>query len=210
MTDRYGNIWFTAANDPVRKLNPKTNEFSEYVVKPGGGTIDDLLFDSHGRLWYCSDDKNMNEVGFIDPLTGKVTHFPMTTPNSGPAHIKIDSNGMVWTNLIYINKLARIDPRSGEVVEWYWPGASDQKPESDPLGIDAKNRIWTQSAVDDNLYMFDPKSEALTTYQMPDKGEGLHNLWLDENGWFWTASFGHSQVIGFKAQESIEYETADR
>ena len=49
--------------------------------------------------------------------------------------------------------------------------------------------------------MFDPQTERFTTYQMPNKGNGLRDFYIDERGWMWAAVWGHNQVIGFALDE---------
>jgi streptogramin lyase len=98
-----------------------------------------------------------------------------------------------------VSKIARIDPTTGKVTEWDLPGPRDGRPY--PSGIDAKDRFWTQTAKDDVLIMFDPKTERFTTYLMPNKGTGLRDFYVDEEGWMWTAVWGRNQVLGFRLEE---------
>lgn len=193
IADRQSNIWFTAGSHPLRKLNVETGEFTEYVIREGGGGLYGVTMDQKGRIWYAG--LGINEVGYVDPPTGQVTKFQMLSRNAGPRRLKIDSRGVAWFNLYNVSKIAKADPASGEVREWDLP-----TPDGDPypFGIDAKDRLWTQTAIDDRLHMFDPMTETFTTYLMPEKGTGLRDFFLDENGWLWTAVFGRNQVMGFR------------
>lgn len=199
IADADGNIWFTSlGGDPVRKLNAKTGEFTEYVIRAGGAGLYGITRDpANGRIWYAG--LGIGEVGYIDPRTGSITRFPTPTPNSGPRRVHLDSNGTAWFNLYNVNKLARADPATGRVTEWDLPGPRNSQPY--PLGLDRQGRVWTQTYKDDLLHMFDPKTERITTYTMPNKGLGLRDFYVDESGWMWASVFGRNQVIGFKLEE---------
>ena len=206
IVDLQDNVWFTGGSAGTRdtilkKFNRETEQFSEVVIKKtdgGSGGLYGVTVDpGTGYLWYAGI--GINEVGYVNPATNEVTHFPMLSANSAPRRIKIDSKGIAWVNQTNTNKLARIDPETGTVTEYDIPGASTLYPY--PTGIDAKDRIWVQTFRDDRLHMFDPETERFTTFLMPDKGNGLRDFFLDENGWLWAGVFGRNQIIGFKLLE---------
>lgn len=205
LADKENNIWVTGGARRVRKtilrkFNTKTQQWTEVVIKDGGqgGGLYGVTLDPRtGYIWYAGI--GINEVGYVDPATNSVTHFPMLTPHSGPRRIKIDARGIAWVNQTNTNKLARIDPTTGKVTEWDIPGGPNLYPY--PTGIDAKGRIWTQTFRDDRLHMFDPATEKFTTFLMPDKGLGLRDFFLDKNGVLWAGVFGRNQVIGIKLIE---------
>jgi virginiamycin B lyase len=187
----------------LRKLDRKTNKWTEVVIKdeqPGGrGGLYGVVSDPKtGNVWWAGI--GINEVGYVDPKTNKVTRFAMLSPNSGPRRLKLDSKGIAWVNQTNTNKLARIDPKTGTVTEYDIPGG-DQALHPYPTGIDHKDRIWTQTYRDDRLHMFDPATEKFTTFLMPDKGNGLRDFFLDKNGVMWAGVFGRDQIIGFKLIE---------
>ena len=205
--DNSGNLWFTggARNTRatiLRKLNRETEEFTEVVIKSaeegGGGGLYGVYTDPQtGLVWYAGI--GINEVGYVDPATNEVTSFEMLSPDSAPRRLKVDSKGVAWVNQTNTNRLARIDPHTGTVTEWDLPGERTLLPY--PTGIDAKDRIWVQTYRDDRLHMFDPETEQFTTFLMPDKGNGLRDFFLDDNGWLWAGVFGRDQIIGFKLIE---------
>lgn len=205
VADKENNIWFTgrsrsAPHTILRKFDQKTKQFTEVVIKENdpGGLYGVTLDPQTGYVWYAGI--GINEVGYVDTATNKVTHFPMLSAKSGPRRIKIAKDGLAWVNQTNTNKLARIDPKTGKVTEWDIPGG-DRALHPYPTGIDAKGRIWTQTYRDDRLHMFDPKTEKFTTFLMPDKGNGLRDFFLDKNGVLWAGVFGRNQVIGFKLIE---------
>lgn len=208
IADPQGDIWFTSLRgDPVRKLNVRTGDFTEYVIRDGGADLYGIARDPKtGRIWYAG--LGISEVGYIDPVTGTITRFPTPTPNSGPRRLHIDSNGVAWFNLYNVSKIARADPATGRVTEWDLPGPRTAQPY--PLGLDNQGRVWTQTYKDDLLHMFDPKTERITTYVMPNKGLGLRDFYVDESGWMWASVFGRNQVIGFKLEEMSSRSNAIR
>lgn len=135
VADRQNNIWFTAGNQPLRKLNVETGEFTEYVIRDGGGGLYGVTMDQKGRIWYAG--LGINEVGYVDPASGQVTKFAMLSRNAGPRRLKIDSKGVAWFNLYNVSKIGKADPNTGEVKEWALPSLNGQPY---PFGIDAKDR----------------------------------------------------------------------
>jgi virginiamycin B lyase len=198
--DNKGHIWFTAGANPLMKLNPETGEVSEYVIREGGGGLYGVTFDAkNNRVWYAG--LGISEVGYVNPDTGKISHFPMLTPNAGPRRLHVDSKGVAWCNLYNVSKIARIDPSTGRVTEWDLPGGRDGLPYA--LGLDHKERVWTTTYRNDQLHMFDPKTEKFVSYVMPTKGNGMRDFYVDENGWVWAVAWGHNQVVAFKLDEPV-------
>jgi virginiamycin B lyase len=199
VADNRGHIWFTSASNPLMELDPETGKVVEHVIRKGGGGLYGVEYDAkRNRVWYAGI--GLDEVGYVDPGTGKVTHFAMLTPNSAPRRIHVDSKGVTWTNLYNVSKIARIDPATGKVTEWDLPGGRDGRPYA--FGFDAQERVWTTTYYDDRLHMFDPKTEKFTSYAMPTKGNGMRDFNVDENGWVWAAAWGHDKVVAFKLNAS--------
>jgi virginiamycin B lyase len=198
--DGKGDIWFTSAANPLMKLDPETGNVTEYVIREGGGGLYGVTYDAkNNRIWYAGI--GIGEVGYVDPNTGKIAHFPLLTPNAGPRRLHVDSKGVAWCNLYNVSKIARIDPSTGKVTEWNLPGGRNGLPYA--LGLDGKERVWTTTYRDDRLHMFDPRTEKFVSYSMPTKGNGMRDFYPDENGWVWAAAWGHNQVVGFKLEEDV-------
>ena len=199
VADADGHIWVTeGGTQHIRKFDAETEEWTEYVVRKGGGRIYSVDRDpTTGRIWWTG--LGFNQVGYIEPATGKVTAFDLLTPNSAPRRLRIDAKGAAWVSLFNVGKIARIDPATRRVQEWDLPSGRDGNPY--PLGIDGKGRIWTHTARHDRFHMFDPTTERFVTYQSPYKGNALRQFFLDEEGTLWGATYDRNQIIGFKLEE---------
>ena len=199
VADSDGNIWVAeSGTEHIRKFHVTTEEWTEYVVREGGGRIYSIDRDpTTGRIWWTGI--GFNQVGYIQPATGKVTAFDLLTPNSAPRRLRVDAKGVAWASLFNVGKIARIDPATRQVQEWDLPSGRDGNPY--PLGIDGLGRIWTHTNRDDRFHMFDPKTERFVTYQSPRKGNTLRQFFLDEEGTLWGATYDRNQIIGFKLEE---------
>ena len=77
------------------------------MIREGGGQLYGVTRDPRsGRIWYAGI--GINEVGYIDPATGKVTRFAMLTPDAGPRRLHIDSKGVAWFNLYNVSKMVHV------------------------------------------------------------------------------------------------------
>jgi len=118
--DREGNIWYTgnfAAH--IGKLNPRTGEVTQYKM-PDAKAEDphSLVFDAQGMLWFTVLVGNM--VGRLDPKTGKVELKASPSKDARPYGIQINSKGVPFFCEFGTNKLAKIDPKTMEIMSFRW------------------------------------------------------------------------------------------
>lgn len=215
VTDDRGMVWLTdlEAGPIIRQLEPETGNFTEYDIGARApGSVYGIARDpGTGRIWYAGigmagwtvgipeGTEFINEVGYIDPSTGKITRFQMPVANAGPRRLHVDANGVAWFNLFHLAAVGKADPKTGKVQIWNLPGPRDSSPYAS--GLDDKGRIWTSPYKDDVLYMFDPKTEKFTTFALPTRGNGLRDFYVDENGWMWAGVWGQNQVLSWKFDE---------
>lgn len=96
------SVAMNCANCPIPN-NPQPHGLG---VGPGGKTI-----------WFTG--KTAGVVGRIDP-DGKVTTFPLSSPDSLPIYIKAGPDGNMWVTMLAASKIARVTPE-GVVTEFTIP-----------------------------------------------------------------------------------------
>ena len=92
-------------------------------------------------LWFT--DRGHNAVGRID-TKGKVTEYPVPTPNSGVLGIALAADGKLWFTETNADKVGRIDA-NGHIVEFTLPTKNAQPMAivaNQPGGLCDPNVVW--------------------------------------------------------------------
>lgn len=151
---------------------------------------------SHGFLIHINVERKTNTVWFTQPGNNQVVsyrrdlgfkEYPSPTKQSGPGRLDFDSKGYVWFPELYTDKLARLDPRTGEIKEWDTPSKN---------GLPAGARI---DPVDDSVWVNEPMADALAVfrgdswvreYKIPTPGSVVSTNVTDEEGYVWFTEGG--------------------
>ena len=75
--------------------------------------------DAQDRLWFA--EYGNNHVGLFATKTQKFTEWAMPTPWTWPYYVTADKNGDVWTGGMNTDRVVRIIPKTGEIVEYLMP-----------------------------------------------------------------------------------------
>jgi virginiamycin B lyase len=57
----------------------------------------------------------------LDPETKKITEWPLSIPWSGPYYVTWDKSGNLYTGGMTTDRLAKIDPKTGQDTEYLMP-----------------------------------------------------------------------------------------
>ena len=160
---------------------------------------------SHGFLIHINVHHPTNTVWFTQPGNNQVvsyrkdlgfTEYPSPTPQSGPGRLDFDNDGNVWYPELYTDKLARLDPKTGEITEWDTPTKGGL-----PAGVRVdreKDIVWVSEPMADKLAAF--KDGKFTEYPIPTRGSVVSTNVTDERGlvWFteggWRGSAGGNKI----------------
>jgi len=63
----------------------------------------------------------------LDTKTGKFTEWPLPTPWSGPYFVTCDKNGELWTGGMTTDRVVRLDPKTGQIVEYLMPKETNMR-----------------------------------------------------------------------------------
>jgi streptogramin lyase len=104
---------------PLRTLPRPTGRSTHVIITEYGlprPTImpHDAIVDEHGSVWYS--DFGDQDLGKLDPETGKVTQWPVPKPKpdypDGMLDIEEAKDGTIWLGMMFQGGLARFDPKT--------------------------------------------------------------------------------------------------
>jgi virginiamycin B lyase len=123
VSDDHNSLWlldFGAAS--IAHLDPKTGAFKIIPTPtadshPRRGRVDDRT----GLLWFA--EFGANRVGSYDTRAdnGVITEYVMPTPWDSPYDAVSDKNGNVWAGSTVTDRVSRLDPATGHVIEYELP-----------------------------------------------------------------------------------------
>ena len=139
--DGAGNVWFVENNmNKVGRINPNTGAIDEYDVPLANAVPRKAGMDSEGNVWVGLH--GAGKIMKIDYKTLKMTILEPPTKDSGVYSVQGDPKSKyVWFAEQQADKIARLDPQTGQFLEFPLPDA-----ESDHRRIEVDsvnpNRIW--------------------------------------------------------------------
>jgi virginiamycin B lyase len=112
--DSYGNIWFSeSGRNRIAKLNPYTNEITEYLIPTSGSGVRGIVVDQYNNVWFVEHDAN--KIGKFTPGSNIIVEFARS--GGAPTGITIGSislttseKGMIWFTDEAGDRIGRIDP----------------------------------------------------------------------------------------------------
>jgi virginiamycin B lyase len=102
------------------------------------------------------------------------------------------ADGTIWRAGQWGNLIGRINPVTGAMKEYPLPAKS--MPHT--VTLDRAGNVWYTGNKNATIGKFDPKTEKITVYKMPDpKAEDPHSAIFDKNGILWF-TLQHSNMVG--------------
>lgn len=89
--------------------------------------------------------------------------IPTPVSRAGLMQPAVDAQGNIWVGEMVTNKLARINPRTGEVSEWTPPGG---KYNIMATAIDREGNVWFTEQAANYVGRFDPATQAFKIYSL--------------------------------------------
>ncbi|HZE52359.1 MAG TPA: carboxypeptidase regulatory-like domain-containing protein [Bradyrhizobium sp.] len=143
----------------------------------------DVIVDRSGLVWYSSFGEQ--NLGRLDPRTGKVTEFPIREHKpgfpTGLLGLRSDQEGNLWFGNMYQATIAKFDPNS-ETFK-FWPLEGEENFDAAQInmvspqasGVDGK--VWAQNNGFAGIHRLDIASGKIETFE-PFKGvPGPHNVY---------------------------------
>ena len=77
------------------------------------------MMDEQDRLWFA--EYRGDRIGMFDTKTETFQEWELPTPWSAPYDVALDKNGDAWTGVDDQRPVTRLDPKTGEFVEYLLP-----------------------------------------------------------------------------------------
>ena len=105
--DTFGNIWFAeSGRNRIAKLNPYTNEISEYLIPTSNSQPYGIWVDSHNNVWFT--EHATNKIGKF--MAGSNIFVEYTRPaGNSPWDIRAATNGKIWFSDDGGSRIGRFD-----------------------------------------------------------------------------------------------------
>src|SRR5450631_2267627 len=157
--------------------------YTEYDLPRETISPHDVIVDGGGMVWYSSFGEQ--NLGRLDPRTGKVTEFPIPEHKpgfpTGLLGLRSDPQGNLWLGNMYQATIAKFDPRT-ETFK-FWPLQGDENIDAaqinmvSPQSSQVDGKVWTQNNGFAGVHRLDIATGKLETWE-PFKGvPGPHNIY---------------------------------
>jgi virginiamycin B lyase len=220
-----GRVWMAmdAKGVPTKlvSVNPATGMLKEYKWPEKSAGTHTVAVAPDGNLWMSSMSSSDEFLGF-DVETEKFKAYKHTLPAAYPEGsagayqkyagkpvgityaVNVDSKGYVWFTETMLGTIARLDPKTGETMEFKPP----QTPNMDGIIVDNQDNVWFSDFMGNKLGELDGKTKAFTMYQPPTAMARPYGLVQDKKtGYIWYGDFSGNNITRFdpKTKEFVEY-----
>jgi len=125
ISDSQNNVWmaeFTKGH--IGKIDAKTGKVAWHKLPTDNARARRMNIDDQDRIWVT--EYRGNKVAMFDTKTEKVTEWP-TPPHTWPYRATVDKNGDIWTGGMHSDRAVRINPKTGEAVEYLLPRETNMR-----------------------------------------------------------------------------------
>ena len=199
--DSKGNLFTSAPNTGIVKLNPATGEYTDYKALTPGMNPYGVAVDAEDNMWMAQlgGDRLMMVNGrtgeisevLLAPLDGvsqKDVEIGMRTGAAnnaaplyfkGPRRMGGDPKGdSIWVAEYWAGRLARINIRSKQIKEYPLPSKYSHPYD---VQVDKNQMVWVNLLNSDRLAKFNPLTEVFTEYPLPSRGTETRHISVDDS-----------------------------
>lgn len=138
-----------------------------------------------GSVWFAR--LHTDEIGRIDPATGKVTMVP--TPFAGPRRLRSDAEGNLWIGAFAESAIARYEPKSGRFTRFELPVIPKGSETPYALNVDKRRGVvWVTGNQSDALYALDMKTQAWRHVPLPRRVSFTRDIEIADDGTVYTST----------------------
>ena len=159
--------------------------YTEYDLPREEIAPHDTIVGKDGTVWFSSFGEQ--NLGRLDPRTGKVTEFPYPKHRdgapTGSLGLRADAAGNLWLGNMYQATIVKFDPRTEKFQFWTLPAEANidaaQINMVSPQSSQVDGKVWTQNNGFAGVHRLDlatGKIETWLPFKAARKGEA-HNLY---------------------------------
>ncbi len=159
--------------------------YTEYDLPRETISPHDVIVDADGIAWYSSFGEQ--NLGKLDPRTGKVTEFPIAEHKpgfpTGLLGLRSDRDGNLWLGNMYQATIVKFDRKTEKFSTWKLPPEQNidaaQVNMVSPQAAHVDGKVWTQNNGFAGVHRLDLASGRVETWEpfkSAPKGEA-HNIY---------------------------------
>jgi virginiamycin B lyase len=129
----------------------------------------------------------------VSELQVTIREWPVPTKGAHPHDPAVGPDGSLWFTEQMVNKLGRLDPKTGEFKEYPLVEGKNSGPHG--LVADKDGNIWYTANFAGYIGKLDPRTGKITEYKMPnEKADDPHTAAFDAQGILWFTVQGGNMV----------------
>jgi len=212
--DEQDRVWVSdGRNNRLVRFDPKSKEFEFFplpAVPPTGRVnANTIRFLPNGEVWFTGISANVIVRVNQNTKDVKVIQAPAgvaAKQNVNPYGMAIDGDNKIWVLERRSDKVAKIDPKTSELVEYDIPtkGAVLRR-----MNTDVNGNMWFgQYGGVGKLAMIDYRTGKITEYETPTKYSGAYSVDVDRTrNLIWVNEMMADQIARFdpKTKTFVEY-----
>jgi virginiamycin B lyase len=137
-----------------------------------------------GKVWFAR--LHTDEIGSIDPATGKITMI--ATPFKGPRRLRTDADGRLWITAFPESAIVRYDPATAQFTRFDLPLSPQGGDTPYALNVDRpRGIVWVNGNQSDSLYTFDIAGGTWQQIPMPRRVTFTRDVEFEPDGTAYTA-----------------------
>jgi virginiamycin B lyase len=125
ISDSKNNLWMAEfTNGHIGKIDAKTGKVTWYPLPTGNGRARRMNIDDQDRILVA--EYRGNKIAMFDTRTEKFTEWAVP-PHTWPYRAAMDKNGEIWTGGMHSDRAVRLNPKTGETVEYQLPRETNMR-----------------------------------------------------------------------------------
>jgi virginiamycin B lyase len=125
ISDSQNNVWmaeFTKGH--LGKIDAKTGKVAWHPLPTANARARRMNIDDQDRIVVA--EYRGNKIAMFDTRTEKVTEFAVPA-HTWPYRAAVDKNGDIWTGGMHSDRAVRLNPKTGETVEYQLPRETNMR-----------------------------------------------------------------------------------
>ncbi len=124
-SDSHNNLWMAEFREGyLGKIDAKTGAVTWYDLPTQHARARRMRIDDHDQIWFT--EYRGNKVAMFDIKTEKITEWS-APPFTFPYRAMVDRSGEIWTGGMHTDHAVRINPKTGETVEYLLPTETNMR-----------------------------------------------------------------------------------
>jgi len=135
----------------------------------------------------------MHAPADVRTLNVTIQEWPVPSKGGHPHDPAVGADGALWFTEQMVNKLGRLDPKTGAIQEYPLPSDKNAGPHG--LVADKDGNVWFTANFGGYIGKLDPHTGKVTEYKMPvEKADDPHTAVFDAHGILWFTVQGGNMV----------------